>query len=94
MADGYERFTLIWGGRSIEVSYQNNWLNSGHWHIQLRCAERLPVTDTGYRSHFLATTTVADEPAVREFVTAWLDTAAERPAWRRYLEDSKQLKLF
>jgi hypothetical protein len=52
------------------------------------------MTDTGYRSHFLASTEPADEAAVSAVVTAWLDTSAQSPEWLRYLEDSRQLKLF
>jgi hypothetical protein len=80
MADQYKRFTLLWAGHMVEVCFQGNWLNTGHWHIELRCPEQLPVTETGYRSHFLATSTSADEVAVRDFVSAWLDTAAQKPS--------------
>jgi hypothetical protein len=94
MGDKYERFTLLWAGHSIEVGLQDNWLHSNHWHIELRCAGQLPVTQTGYRSRFVASGTNADKTVVQEFVTTWLDTAAQSPKWLRYIEDSKQLKLF
>ncbi len=94
MNEAYDTFALVWCERDIEVSYQANWLNSDHCHIELRCAERLPVTETGYRSHFVIDDVVPDEDDVRTYVLAWLDDAARNPNWARYLEDSKQLNLF
>lgn len=93
-ARGYETFELIWQDRTVEVCYQANWLNSGHWHIELRCAERLPVTETGYRSNFVILDLCAGQADIAVLVTSWLDAVAAEPAWRKYLEDSRQLKLF
>ena len=92
--DGYETFTLIWDGRKIEVSHQANWLNSGQWHLELRCAEVLPVTTTGYRSAFVPADIIEDATEIEAYVLAWLDEAAEDPGWQRSVEDSRQLKLF
>ena len=94
MREEYETFALMWRGRKVEVSYQANWLNSGHWHIELRCAERLPVTETGYRSHFVILAPHTDRNEIAALVRSWLETAAETPVWRKHLEDSRQLKLF
>lgn len=94
MREEYETFELIWQDRKVEVSYQTNWLNSGHWHIELRCAERLPVTETGYRSHFVILAPGTGEAEIAVLVSSWLDAAADTAEWRRHLEDSRQLKLF
>tara|TARA_R110002074_G_scaffold104113_5_gene224734 strand:- start:203 stop:496 length:294 start_codon:yes stop_codon:yes gene_type:complete len=93
-ARGYETFELLWQDRKVEVSYQANWLNSGYWHIELRCAEHLPVTETGYRSIFVPLDTFADQAEITVFVTTWLDTAVDTPAWRKHLEESRQMTLF
>ncbi len=92
--DGYTVVPLVWQDRSIEVSYQANWLNSGHWHIELRCADPLPVTTTGYRSQFVAADVIKRPDDVEAYVRGWLDQAAEDPSWQRLLDDSRQLKLF
>ncbi len=94
MSDGYETFELVWQERTVAVSYQPNWLNTGQWHIELRCAERLPVTETGYRSYFVPTDGFADRDEIAACITAWLETAADTPTWQKHLEDSRQLKLF
>ncbi|WP_299829303.1 hypothetical protein [uncultured Roseobacter sp.] len=94
MTDGYHRFDLIWCDRVVSVAYQAHWLNSNHWHIELRCAERLPVTGTGYRSHFVPCAEDAHEADVRELVESWLNAAAETDAWQTHLEASRQPDLF
>ncbi|MCO4839130.1 MAG: hypothetical protein KC447_03305 [Rhodobacteraceae bacterium] len=94
MEDGYETFAIMWCDRTIAVSHQANWLNSGHWHIELRCDERLPLSTTGYRSIFVSETRFADEGEIKNFVTELLNKAAQSKDWLAYLEDSKQLKLF
>ena len=93
-AEDYERFTLAWEGREIEVGICANWLNSDSWHIELRCQERLPVTETGYRSQFVPSAAFEGQDDIRAFVLTWLDEAAQTPEWKRHLEDSRQLKLF
>ena len=92
--DGYTVFTLVWQDRRIEVSYQADWLYSGHWHIELRCADDLPVTTTGYRSQFVVADVIESPNDVEAYVRAWLDQAADDPVWKRLVEESRQLKLF
>lgn len=60
-------------------------------HIELHSENRLalPVTETGYRSHFIPVGSVAQEGGPVAFVTAWLDFEAERTLWR-----GAQLSLF
>ena len=94
MDDGYTSFELIWQDLVVVVSYQANWLSTDQWHIELRCDERLPVTETGYRSHFLADVEFANEDEILIWITEWLDQAASNPAWLRHKEDSRQLTLF
>lgn len=92
--EGYETFTLIWEDREIEVSYQERWLSSEMWHLELRCAERLPVTETGFRSAFLPDDVFDNKTEVQEYVLSWLNEAAEDKAWKAYVEEARQLKLF
>jgi len=49
----------------------------------------LPVTEMGYRSHYVDVGTVAHYGGVVGFVTAWLDHEAERLGW-----SNDQLSLF
>lgn len=55
----------------------------------------LPITSTGYRSHFHAPGTVeALGGDVVAQVIAWLDEEATKPGWRAYVETSRQGELF
>ncbi|WP_300581259.1 hypothetical protein [Marivita sp.] len=94
MCEGYATFDLVWEQRTIAVSYQSNWLGLGHWHIELRCKEALPVTETGYRSRFVPCDALASEVDIEGFVMAWLDHAATCKEWQEYLVESRQFKLF
>lgn len=85
---------MLWADLQILVRHQANWLQTSHWHIELRCEQRLPVTETGYLSIFVPQAKFADEAAIDAFVSDLLDEAAESRAWQTYLEDSRQLKLF
>jgi hypothetical protein len=94
LKQGYETFDVTWRYRIVTVCHQANWLGTGHWHIELRCQERLPVTATGYRSLFVPQAVVADQNDLRAFVTDLLDEAAKSKDWMAHVEDCKQLKLF
>jgi len=94
VGEGYVTANLVWAERTISVSYRSNWLHLDHWHIELRCAEPLPVTATGYRSLFVPHGALVEEADVLDFVKTWLDTAATSTQWQAYLADSRQLKLF
>lgn len=98
-----ERHVLEWQGIRIAVSYEPNWLNLGditgcHAHLQVESVTPdrapLPITGTGYRSHFTHATTIDSFGGAVAFVEAWLDEEACKPAWREYARQSRQLALF
>jgi hypothetical protein len=80
------RFT--WQGIEIEASYTPlKWNVIAHLEIRSVNPERqrLPITDTGYRSHFHSPGTIeANGGDVVAQVIAWLDEEAAKPAWRPY----------
>ena len=55
---------------------------------------RLPITETGYRSHHLSPVYVDQAGGPVAYAVAWLDAEARKPEWRRYVEASRQLSLF
>jgi hypothetical protein len=85
---------IQWSGITITVTHTENWLTTGYDHVELRADCRLPVTETGYRSHFLPATELAIFESVEDFVVQWLDGAATSKVWQQYLRDSQQLTLF
>lgn len=89
-----ETFALEWLDREVEVTFEENWLGEQLWHIELRCDDILPVTETGYRSAFVDRDAIPEKAAIEPFVRGWLDEAAKDPAWHARLAASRQLKLF
>lgn len=89
---------LTWRGIQIEATYSPvKW--GAIAHLEIRSIEPpsapLPITETGYRSHFHPCGTVeANDGDVVAQIRAWLDEEAAKPAWRRYAEASRQGELF
>ena len=96
---------LQWRDVTLSVSYEPKWLDpEGRFpltataHLEVKViAPRgalLPVTDTGYRSHFLAPGVAERAGRALAYTTAWLDEAAKSPTWQRKDFASRQLSLF
>lgn len=90
------RFT--WQGIEIEGTYHPlKWGITAHLEIRSIAPERapLPITSTGYRSHFHAPGTVEGLGGdVAAQVIAWLEEEAAKPEWRSHVEASRQGELF
>lgn len=90
---------LEWQGVTIEIGYEAQWLGGGFGaHLELRVRQPegapLPVTETGYRSHFLSPRDVERAGGPAAYVTAWLDVAARSKPWREIDFARRQLSLF
>jgi len=85
---------IVWDGIAVSITHTPNWLNSEFHHVELRANERLPVTETGYRSHFIHQDEFTHFGTATAFVEQWLDEAAKSPDWIRHKQDSRQLSLF
>jgi hypothetical protein len=97
-----ETFRIDWNGISVEIRYEPHWLgmdigyDTAHIEIESIAPERahLPITETGYRSHFTSPDTVAAYGGPVAFVEAWLETESQAPDWRREEQQRRQLNLF
>jgi len=96
---------LDWQGVTVSVSYEPDWLGmskrdpeAGTAHLEVRKVSPdwalLPITETGYRSHFLPRGAVEDAGGPVAYVRAWLDEAAKAPDFRRREQQSRQMSLF
>lgn len=86
---------LIWNGIKIMVTHTpNRFGKTDHIELHAEDRQRLPVTETGYRSHFCHESQIEPYGSALAFVQAWLDHEAMKPEWRSYLETSRQLSLF
>lgn len=93
-----QTFRLIWQGIEIEIVYTpRRWTVIDHLDIRSVKPERapLPITGTGYRSHFMQPGTIdAHGGDVVAQVRAWLDGEAATLEWREYVEAGRQRDLF
>lgn len=84
---------IEWQRVSIDVSRVPNWSNSDFDHIELRCDTVLPVTNTGYRFHFIHKKTNSTIDGPEGFATQRLDKQAKDPGWRKRQAAAQQLSL-
>jgi hypothetical protein len=93
--DGAETYKLDWQGRKIDISYQpRSFAGTAHLQIRVKHARPLPITETGYRSHFASPADVAQLGGPVAYVEAWLDAMAETKAWKRTAQGGFQMTLF
>lgn len=91
-----ERFT--WRGIEMSATHEPNYISTGWSHIELRVQKPkgipVPITSSGYLSHFLdeADLKAAGGPAA--FFRAWLDREANAKAYLKGLARWRQLDLF
>lgn len=90
---------LHWQGIAIEVIYTPVWFAATFdetivSHLAIRAEERLPLTETGYRSMFFYQTKPKIWGTIEPVLVELLDEAAQKKAWKEYAKDRQQLKLF
>jgi hypothetical protein len=85
-----EQHHTTWRGIALEIAFTPEKFGMVD-HIEIRTEDRapLPVTETGYRSHFIPPRTVAEHGGAVAFVTAWLEYEAAQTGW-----SGAQLSLF
>ena len=88
-----------WRGITIEARYEPiRWRVVAHLEIESiePLHAELPMTDTGYRSHYhpIGSIETEHDGDLAAAVTAWLDEAAESEAWKAAEEKAKQGDLF
>lgn len=99
-----EVHALHWRGVDIEITFERDWLSITREHdlaashltvtsVQPKRAP-LPITETGYRSHFLHFEDIDEAGGPVAYVEAWIDQTARSREWTSYEESSRQLSLF
>ena len=98
-----EIFHLDWQGIAIEISFTADWSNAfrevygyslTHTEIRAENKQRLPITETGYKSAFLPTSTIEEQGGPLGYVEAWLNAEADSQEWTNYCEEQRQGSLF
>lgn len=95
---------IKWQGYKIELTCKLNAFNLQQAvginmvHIELRTVKPakapLPVTESGYRSHFEHAEAVAEYESVTAYVLAWLDHEAQKSSWQVTENEARRYSLF
>jgi hypothetical protein len=88
--------TLVWRGTLIQIHYETEWLGGLTAYFTIKALEparaALPITDAGYRSHFIDGEIVEDAGGPAAYVDAWLERAATR-RWKIEADAARQYSL-
>ena len=87
--------TIVWRGISMEITHLTGCF-SGMDHIEIHTEDRtpIPITETGYKSHFFPTGGLGEFETAVDFVRAWLEHDAESKKWKAQALAGQQLSLF
>lgn len=103
MEDNMQRDVIKWRNLEIEVLFDPDYTPVfreiyGHalGHLQIRClnGKPMPISETGYKSHFDRTYNIEAEGGAAAYVRAWLDHAAQENGRGGPEADPRQLALF
>ncbi len=88
--------SIRWDGVAVEITYRKRRWHGDVDHIELHVEQGqiIPVTETGYKSHFLPAGIVDEHGGPDAFVRAWLDQAAQSKDWKARKEAARQMSLF
>lgn len=97
-----ELHRLEWNGILIEITYEPQWLPSRILgedvaHIQVQSISPtdapLPITETGYRSHFVGGSSIIAAGGPVNYVDVWIAAESKSREWKHYSEAARQLSL-
>lgn len=82
----------------IRITHARDYLASGTDHIEVESIRPrkapLPITESGYRSHFLSPRDLINAGGPLTFVTAWIAREAKSKAWLKSVSVAAQGDLF
>lgn len=82
----------------IRITHARDYLSSGNDHIEVESISPakapLPITETGYRSHFIPPMKLMNAGGPVTFVTAWIEQEAKGKAWSKAAVMRQQGDLF
>ncbi len=101
MSDNIQIIKKSWNGINIEIHYAPIYFKYGsdfclsHLDIYSENKRPLPITETGYRSHFFQPNELNGYSDIWAYVLAWLNYEARTNSnWKTLEQNSKQLTLF
>ena len=98
----FETYEFVWSGIRIQIKFERKFLSGttpglpSHLGIESLEPARapLPITQTGFRSHFPPLASIEERGGPVAYVLAWLDEEAKSRDWRAKQAAARQLSLF
>ena len=91
-------YRIVWRGITLQIRHQPLYFDYGADHIEIHVKKPkdaiIPITETGYRSHFIDEEELKQAGGPVAFVTAWLDREGNTKKWIKRELASRQLELF
>ena len=81
---------IEWEGIQIAISHVPIQFGGPFDHIEIRANVPLPITETGYRSHFIHPDELALFDSPSDFIVQWL----MQESTSKWLDQARQLNLF
>ncbi len=88
---------IDWQGISILITHAHKaWGVIEHLEIKTIDPPKapLPITDTGYLSHYLDESYLQEYGGAVAYILAWLDHESKKSAWKSKQETARQYSLF
>jgi hypothetical protein len=89
---------LVWRHVTCRVKHVPDYMSQGWSHIEIIVQSPkdapIPITQTGYLSHFLDEDELVAAGGPVAFFLAWMDREARTPAWAKADNRWRQLELF
>ena len=77
---------LVWRGITLRIRATPNYLTKGTTHLEIDVVTPkdaiLPITETGYRSHFIPTDVLKRSGGELRFVLDWIEREARCKQWQ------------
>lgn len=90
-------YEFEWCGIRISLRHIHNYCGVIE-HLEIRSIDPenapLPITETGYKSHFLDATSLHEYGGALAYVRAWLTVEADKAEWQSQKEVASQYSLF
>ena len=95
-----QQLKATWRGIALRIRFQPQFLSgaleTAHLEVWSVAPEKepLPITETGYRSHFVRRQNIEDLGGPVAYVLGWLEAEAKSPTWKAADFARRQLSLF
>ena len=87
-------YQMEWQGIAITITHRKTYPINGFSHIEVQADQRLPMTETGYRSHFISDEELSGFMDAQDYVTQWLEASCQSKEWLVHVESLRQPSLF